>query len=80
MESLLKTVKRPKDPVKKLFNDYCQQRTSNKQSINGLEFKTFKQNILKQAKQLKTKAAGRKIAFKVVTENGQTKIKALLKK
>jgi len=65
--------------MKQLFNTY--ETALKKQGANtaNVNFDSFKQNLIKQAKQLKDKTGAKKLSYKVVVREGRVIVKASAK-
>lgn len=69
-----------KDPVSILYEKYIEARTRNKESVAGVTVESLRKVISKQTATIKQRFACKKVVFKVVTEKGKVRIKALPKK
>ncbi|MBE9503178.1 MAG: hypothetical protein IME96_03280 [Proteobacteria bacterium] len=66
--------------AEKLFKDYISAKTSLNEKIDGIKVTTIENIIKKQTEAIKSKYKCSTVDYRVVTENGQAKIKAVPKK
>lgn len=69
-----------KDPMDLLYSSYVEARKKNKESVDGITRDSLRSVISKQTDVIRKKFSCSKVSFKVVTEGGKTKIKAVPKK
>ena len=66
--------------AEKIFKDYISAKTSLKEKTDGIKVTTIENIIKKQTEAIKSKYKCSSVDYRVVTENGKAKIKAVPKK
>lgn len=69
-----------KSPLDSLFDIYLDSRKKNKEPIEGLTKEKFAEKINAQVLEIKKKFNCKEVSFRVLVENGKTKLKAQPKK
>ena len=78
-KSQLKEERAKADPVTMLFNQYFESKKKCAEPTDGLKKEKFAETITKQVSEIKKKFKCKSVSFKVVIENGKTKLKAVPK-
>lgn len=75
-----KKPKAGKDPIDILYERYLDSRKKTRESVNNISKEAFSKTVTAQMKQIKTKFKCKTVTFKIIVDNGKTKLKALPKK
>jgi len=67
------------DPLQQLFDQYIETRKKSNESINNISKEKFAETITSQVSEIKKKFKCKSVSFKVIIEDGKTKLKAVPK-
>lgn len=70
----------PKRRWSGVYDQYVKARTSTQEGTKGISYEKLEKALEKQAQQLKEKYKAKDVEFKVVVENGKTRLKATAKR
>ena len=70
----------PKGKWSGVYDQYVKARSSTQEGTKGISYEKLEKALEKQARQLKEKYKAKDVEFKVVVENGKTRLKATAKR